>query len=892
VVGQKEVQRDLLIEQCLSGDTVVEAGAGFGKSAFLQLAAQTTGFVLVRRITEVLEAVAARTPRIAIDDVDSWDVADLAQLENTLTSNPGVTWLLSARQIPPLLQAAQSWARITTDDLRLDRDQVAHLLSDKISEVPILVDVVYDLSAGWPAAVNLIALQMQEEDPTVVARRLGRHNIAVESLVERMLRPVPGGLALARALSTLPQFDGHIGELLGEADIAERLQRAGVPIHVSGSGWVRILEPALSVLRANRDRIDFRPEIAAYFLERQEVHAAIDTYLAYGELEGAAELLSRLNRQQEAHLDPDKLHASVATMGDAIDAYPRAFYVHAHVSAVGGHSDEGLAALERGEAVFTRTDPSMRARGHAETLSMLGVWHVFDGRLSEAKAIIDRIETLNVQPSPHEQAMLHDLRGCLHHALATKPDLELATSELKAAYSLWRELKEHEAATVTLFRLAGGVLPGRGLRSEALAMLEDLPNLAPMTVETTRRVALERAELLPYLGRADEVAEAVAEASATSKLLGDDFSVVQAHIAEVVAASVLGDCDRVLELNRSLIDQGLLGASVTDGLWRIDIADALARCERWEEAAETTAAMVEIDNLPEWVVLYSLASIESRCGDPEKALSLLQELELRDDVEEDKRWQLQLYEATAHLRAGNADEATKMLSEAERSTSALGAPGLPSLIEAGLVEAIRAYAPRGRPLDTQIQIFGAFRVVRGPAVLAVPAGNASTLLKVLGSTAARLTVDQVVDALWPDTSLAVGRRRLRNVLSRVRNSCGEAIARDGDLLFLATNVRSDFAEACDAAESILAGSEFSVDFLDAAISRLDQPLLEGDRYEEWAENARDRQRELLVRLHEFGGAALATLDSVAALRHYRRAAVLDPFENSARRRAIETLSDA
>jgi hypothetical protein len=57
-----------------------------------------------------------------------------------------------------------------------------------------------------------------------------------------------------------------------------------------------------------------------------------------------------------------------------------------------------------------------------------------------------------------------------------------------------------------------------------------------------------------------------------------------------------------------------------------------------------------------------------------------------------------------------------------------------------------------------------------------------------------IQVDFVVEALWPEVPADVGRRRLRNVLTRVKVATGALIVRSGESLSLSEGTTVDLAE--------------------------------------------------------------------------------------------------
>ena len=117
-------------------------------------------------------------------------------------------------------------------------------------------------------------------------------------------------------------------------------------------------------------------------------------------------------------------------------------------------------------------------------------------------------------------------------------------------------------------------------------------------------------------------------------------------------------------------------------------------------------------------------------------------------------------------------------------------------------------------------------------------------------------VDNVIESLWPGVEPSSGRKRLRNVLNRLRESVGDLVERDGEALSLIDGTVVDavlfeqraleaFAEAGEAA---------SFDRARAALALYAGEALPDERYEEWA----------VEPVSDFGSVRLISWDLLAA----------------------------
>jgi hypothetical protein len=162
-----------------------------------------------------------------------------------------------------------------------------------------------------------------------------------------------------------------------------------------------------------------------------------------------------------------------------------------------------------------------------------------------------------------------------------------------------------------------------------------------------------------------------------------------------------------------------------------------------------------------------------------------------------------------------------------------------------------------------LRLFGGL-AVQGPRGWVEPTGVPALMLTALALRRVA-HVEEVCDLLWPDATADVGRRRLRNVLTRVRQSAGDVIVRRDDRLQLAEQVRVDVREFETAAD---AGD------LERALRLQTGPLLPEMLYEEWVDPHRRRldvlyswvRRSLVDRRFGAGDieGALAVADAIVA----------------------------
>ena len=107
-------------------------------------------------------------------------------------------------------------------------------------------------------------------------------------------------------------------------------------------------------------------------------------------------------------------------------------------------------------------------------------------------------------------------------------------------------------------------------------------------------------------------------------------------------------------------------------------------------------------------------------------------------------------------------------------------------------------APSGPPAPARpeaehewdIRLLGEFTVSRRNGEVAIPQSLAAQALKIV-TLHKKIHVDELVEMLWPEAAQGVGSRRLRNVLWRIRGACGDLLQREGNLICLAKDARTD-----------------------------------------------------------------------------------------------------
>ena len=191
-----------------------------------------------------------------------------------------------------------------------------------------------------------------------------------------------------------------------------------------------------------------------------------------------------------------------------------------------------------------------------------------------------------------------------------------------------------------------------------------------------------------------------------------------------------------------------------------------------------------------------------------------------------------------------------------------------------------------------VHLFGTFVVYRRGQDISMPSGLAAQALKIVAYRQ-RVLVDELIELLWPDAEPGVGTRRLRNVLWRLRGTCGDLLVRDGNFIRLAPEAVTDSASFRLLGEQAMGRGiphEEAVKFAEEALRVYTGELLPGDRYEDWAATPRESMARLHMQLLELLLAdAVNDQRSAGALKLLDDLIEADPYEERYYVQAAEML---
>ncbi|MBW3664357.1 MAG: AAA family ATPase [Actinobacteria bacterium] len=197
--------------------------------------------------------------------------------------------------------------------------------------------------------------------------------------------------------------------------------------------------------------------------------------------------------------------------------------------------------------------------------------------------------------------------------------------------------------------------------------------------------------------------------------------------------------------------------------------------------------------------------------------------------------------------------------------------------------------------EVTVRVLGGLQVRRGDADVTPPAGVPAQAVKILAVSGGQLHVEQLAERLWPDVDADRGRRRMRNVVARVRESCGDIVVRDGDVISFREHVVIDLVEIerdVRAALAAAAGSRppEARTLAQRAVDRYAGELLPADPYDAWTVAPRERARRwLVIALDLLADAARdeGRIDDAVAL--LEEGIEADPYDETRYVRAVRVL---
>jgi DNA-binding SARP family transcriptional activator/ATP/maltotriose-dependent transcriptional regulator MalT len=799
------------------------------------------------------------------------------------------------------LQGAIGATHLGADALAFDDAELRALLNSALAQPPTddQVTEVRRLALGWPAASALAAAWM--------ARARGgplSGAVAGSAPLSGMLDELLAGLGAdgqrrVAHLAHLPLLSESVASACAGPGALHLLGDAGLPVRTGRPGWAELADPIREELaaRAPLPEEAARAAAAAY-ADAEELATGLALLSRTGDPEGIAALLAARRWQDLVSLDLAELRAILTTLPrTALAAHPFALVQVARLAEQ--EVDLELRAELLNEALALLEDGAERREVEAELVATRAIVEPGDEVERDASSILDLAaggETKARARALTAVARVEAWRGDPAAMLR-------AERRLVETAALCRLAGEVEWEARTLTGLGYRVAFARGDLEQAVAQMSAALALLPESGSERAAAATFLAEALAYVGRLDDAEAAIGEAAAIGRQLGDHRLQAYAAWTGTTLASLQGDgASTIQRIHTVELHPGDWFEHPTGIEFLADAALALARTgarDAAAEYAERARERADAAGYPEigWV---ATGVVEARWGDPVAAEEALSSFASSPQQAPRDAWRTLLFRALAASRRHDP-VAGGLAAQAYEAAAELGRRDLPTLHEPDVAEIVaplaagagsRAAASASEDARSYVvTLLGGFGVAANGRPLEPPAGRSSTLVKLLALADQPLAAEEVIEVLWPDgVTESTGRQRLRNLLNRLRASCGELVRRDGETLVLGPSEVDARGFEQDAAAAAASPSEERPGLARTALARYKGDLLPGDRYEAWATAPRERLRrrhlELLDLLAED---AVDRGDVDGAIRLLDQAQAAEPLDEDRYVRAAELL---
>lgn len=850
------------------------ASSGFSEAAATMAGA---GEDAAGAVDALLDALASERCTFVVDDAHhaERDAGVLiARLAQKLQTDQHL--IVLARHLPAgtsQLRRADC-LQLTAADLALTPEETLQLCRAGfgLAVGPAEAAALERVTGGWTAATALAAARARRTGEDVgalagAAGKPGQPSSAVAAILDEALVTLPAAeRQLLAQVGRLPLLDGPVVDAATGVDgYFARSLAAGIPFTPGQDKWWDLPGPVrdhLATLGPPEPVVLRRA--AQEYGQRGQLGAALQLLLASGDAAAAAELLSGGALAWIEALDALEIQAVVDRLpAAAVEAYPNLLLHFARSCETAGMFDLRSEALDRVTVIASKNGDRRLGRAiEIERASDL----IRDGNYSPAEAAARRV----LDAADTEESLT---RARALWALARTTTRRVDSQGRQDPLAL-QDAERHFAQAARLYDQLGmrgaraGLVPYQAMwieyaRGESRSALERLEEGLGWVADRPRRWAyllVFHAEVSVELGRFDQCEADIREVFRVADDLRDEILLAYGHWQLAISASHRRDADETLE--RIRLTEAHKGhwwaAGAADFL--ADAADDLDRVGHSALAAEYLRRAQENPLDGEPIIAMAEGALLARHGDPHLAEErLLAVPGHRIDLRE--YWRVTLLRAYAAFRRGDRN-AGALAARAFEEAARLGLAHLPLTKEGAITEELlglavetglpAALALEAAALPVSLAVLGRFALTRGGRPVALAAGQAAQLLKMVAVAGGRVPADVAIEALWPDADREAGRNRLRTVLNRQRAETGEVIVRAGDSLVLAAEIRVDLAlfeeEGRRALALGLAEPALAAAVARSAISRYRGDVLPDDLYEEWAERAREHARRTMLRL--------------------------------------------
>lgn len=824
--------------------------------------------------------------------------------------------IVTVRQLPAHLEPLRTIlgaCRLDSADLAFRPDEAGRLIEAlrgaRLGSGQLAMMV--EATGGWVSALVLAATL--SAGPAAGAGADGGRSGPGSAVIGAALTGIVARLsaderATLTQLAHLPCLSPQVaGQVSGHEATFERLVRAGVPLARVASGWWEMPGPVAAHL-ARQAALAPRTASAAAAV----YSAAGDLVLALRVLAGAglggraAELIEAATPAEAEQLGWAEIHAVADALGPAeLDCHPRLLLQLARVAETGYRMDIRRDALERALRIAEGdgADQALRRELDAERARDL-TWD--ENRRTEAARLAAAVIASAGTGELAARARALDVLGRLRSWWSQDGPGDDAEPLLTESARLARQVGQPVWAARALAPLAMGLHFARCRYERALATIDQAVALLPARSPHRATVLTFRVTILAELGRYREAAAAITQVREIATAVREEWLYAYASWSQAEVCSLSGDRDGTVQAVLAVRRHQAAWFDETPGIeFLAQAADYLDRVGEHEMAAAHLAEARGRMTGFERVVRVHEAAVLGRSGNPDQADPAIAAALARADLDPQERWPIMVLRAYAALRGGDP-AAGELAAAAFDYCRALGVADGPLRREPTATRALLpvAAASGGRAaadlLDRSamfsVSLLGDFELRRGGTVVETPAGRPTRAVQAVAAAGGRMHAEQLIELLWPDTRPDVGRNRLKNLLSRLRNTAGSVLVRDGDVVALAAGTALDTAlfeaEAGEALSAAASGDSYRAASLGlAALARYHGDLLPASPYEAWADQPRQRLRLRYLDLLDLLAAhAQAEGEVDDAIRMTRRAIQSEPYDEHRYLRLARLLS--
>ena len=826
------------------------------------------------------EALALVLPRqdddtsllIVVDDVHLADDELVGVLSGLVARWPAPHRLvLAGRRLPePLTTVVErSGARvIAATDLRFTDEETRELLgtwvADRLDDPEIAL--LTQRCDGWAAAVTLAAERLRRSlahSDTTFAQELSRllaRPATLGDLLASLLEAAPEPLrrTIIR-LAELPGLDDLIVREAGWPDGLASIPDLGLPLVEAALPGMWVLPNAVREMVASQAADSELARFAAgRYLDLGHPAAALEVLTAPGLERELTELLAGLCPPQRTQLDASEHAAAVGSLPDHLLAeHPRILVDLADLYLLAGRLEDYRDAIRRARSLV---DERHEVAGDDERCEVIAADLTMRAAASDDDSLVGEVTELLARKDlpPMARARLLGAVGRATASLRTAGALRDGARALDDAAQLFRQqgAATHAAALWTIAAAVATWPLGR--HEEALEQLDLALRIDPSS-RTRLGVLPYRAFILIDLGRYAEAQADLAELRRAARAPGtlvNERSAAFARWGAAKLASQQGDADttwaacRAVEVSEVVVDTG------HGAFFRADAAQLLARVGRFEDAERLLADARARDPGTTRLVSLTTFVLAAHAGDLDRAQRALADLDGGDAVEPRDRWRTTLLHAYVRHLAG-ASDVRALAAAAFEQAAQLGHPDLPMTREPAIARVLLPIAAQSSASarDAAEATRARIRVIDGLTIdldghRTEPTGRPGELIAFLALHHGSRTVEQAVEALWPDSEASRGRQRLRTVLRRVRRDYGELIERHDDVLRFPAGVHVDADEFAAFVRQARGPSANRTEAAAAALALYeagDSPHL---AYRDWAIAARQQLRRQALAMHD------------------------------------------